>query len=80
MNGTESKLLFIDCGFYEWKKEGSTKRPHRITLKREELFGFAGLWDTWESPTEELDNSCTIITTRPNELTTAALFNLLILG
>ena len=62
------RCLIVADGFYEWKKEGSTKRPHRITLKDQELFGFAGLWDTWKSPTGELVNSCTIITTTPNEL------------
>ena len=62
------RCLIVADGFYEWKKEGATKRPHRITLKSQELFGFAGLWDTWKSPTGELINSCTIITTTPNEL------------
>lgn len=62
------RCLIVADGFYEWKKEGSTKRPHRITLKDQGLFGFAGLWDTWKSPTGELVNSCTIITTTPNEL------------
>lgn len=61
------RCLIVADGFYEWKKEGSTKRPHRITLKSKELFGFAGLWDTWKSPTGDI-NSCTIITTTPNDL------------
>ena len=62
------RCLIVADGFYEWKKEGSTKRPHRITLKNQELFGFAGLWDAWKSPTGEIVNSCSIITTTPNEL------------
>jgi len=62
------RCLIVADGFYEWKKEGSSKRPHRITLKNKELFGFAGLWDTWKSPTGEIVNSCSIITTTPNEL------------
>ena len=62
------RCLIVADGFYEWKKEGSTKRPHRITLKDQGLFGFAALWDTWKSPTGELINTCTIITTTPNEL------------
>ena len=61
------RCLIVADGFYEWKKEGPTKRPHRITLKNKELFGFAGLWDTWKSPDGDI-NSCTIITTTPNEL------------
>ena len=62
------RCLIVADGFYEWKKEGTTKRPHRITLKNQELFGFAGLWDTWKSPTGEFVNSCAILTTTPNEL------------
>jgi len=31
-------------------------------------FAFAGLWDSWLSPTGQTINSCTIITTTPNEL------------
>lgn len=62
------RCLILADGFYEWKKEGYSKRPHRITLKDKELFGFAGLWDTWKSPAGDIVNSCTIITTRPNEL------------
>lgn len=62
------RCLIVADGFYEWKKEGSVKRPHRITLKNKELFGFAGLWDSWKSPTGEIINSCCIITTTPNEV------------
>ena len=62
------RCLIVADGFYEWKREGSTKRPHRITLKNKERFGFAGLWDTWKSPGGDIVNSCTIITTTPNEL------------
>ena len=62
------RCLVVADGFYEWKKEGATKRPYRITLKNKELFGFAGLWDTWKSPTGEIVNSCSIITTTPNGL------------
>ena len=62
------RCLIVADGFYEWKKEGSTKRPHRIILKNKELFGFAGLWDTWKSPTGEIVNSCSVITITPNEV------------
>lgn len=62
------RCLIPADGFYEWQKVGRTKQPYRIILKGCELFGFAGLWDTWNAPTGELINSCTIITTTPNEL------------
>jgi putative SOS response-associated peptidase YedK len=65
------RCLILADGFYEWKKEGSSKRPYRIILNNKELFGFAGLWDTWKSPTGEIINSCSIITTTPNEIMVA---------
>ncbi|WP_019849668.1 SOS response-associated peptidase [Desulfitobacterium sp. PCE1] len=62
------RCLVVADGFYEWRKEGSRKYPYRITLKNNELFGLAGLWDTWTSPAGEVIHSCTIITTVANEL------------
>ncbi|GIM45232.1 putative SOS response-associated peptidase YoqW [Collibacillus ludicampi] len=55
-------------GFYEWKKSESGKQPMRITLKSGEPFGMAGLFDSWTSSDGTKIHTCTIITTRPNEL------------
>ncbi len=55
-------------GFFEWKKTGNQKTPYRIGLKDEELFAFAGLWDSLKLPDGNLYYSCTIITTVPNDL------------
>src|ERR687894_553007 len=57
-------------GFYEWKKEpgGKTKTPMHIRMKSGDVFAFAGLWETWHSPDGSVIPSCTLITTRPNEL------------
>jgi putative SOS response-associated peptidase YedK len=54
--------------FYEWQKLDDGKQPMRITLKDEDLFALAGLWDTWKSPDGEIIRSFTIITTEANEL------------
>jgi putative SOS response-associated peptidase YedK len=55
-------------GFYEWPKLGKAKQPVRIVLKSREPFGFAGLWEHWNSPEGEEVLSCTIVTTDANEL------------
>ncbi|MCP3930688.1 MAG: SOS response-associated peptidase [Bacteroidetes bacterium] len=55
-------------GFYEWKKVGKNKIPHRITLITEEIFSVAGLWECWKSPEGEDVFSFTLITQPPNEL------------
>lgn len=62
------RCLIPADGFYEWKRSGTFNQPYRITLKNNRLFSFAGLWDTWSSPTGEVINSCTVITTTSNEL------------
>lgn len=64
----EHHCLILADGFYEWKQEGSRKQPHYITLKSEDAFAFAGLWDRWQPPDGEPLETCTILTTTPNEV------------
>ena len=64
----QKRCLVLADGFYESRKEGRVKKPFRITLKDGGPFAFAGLWDSWLSPTGQTINTCTIITTTPNEL------------
>lgn len=53
------------------KKDGAAKQPYAFTLASGEPFAFAGLWDLWKDPTGGYLESYTIITTTPNELTSA---------
>jgi putative SOS response-associated peptidase YedK len=65
------RCLIPADGFYEWQKGETTKVPKQpmcIRLKSKEPFGFAGLWEHWNSPAGEEVLSCTIITTGVNEL------------
>lgn len=62
------RCLIVADGFYEWKKQGTTKQPYYIQIKDSQPFAFAGLWETWKSKEEELIVSCTIITTIANNL------------
>lgn len=55
-------------GFYEWKASGRTKQPFHVGMADGSLFAFAGLWDRWRSPQGIWIESCTILTTRPNEV------------
>lgn len=64
----KKRCLVISDGFYEWKREGKTKQPYRITLKDEGLFALAGLWDIWRNEHGKTIRSFSIITTAPNEL------------
>jgi putative SOS response-associated peptidase YedK len=58
------RCLIAADGFYEWKKTGAkTKQPYYMRLKDDRPFGIAGHWER----RGELE-SCTILTTSPNEL------------
>lgn len=64
------RCLVVSDGFYEWRQESDpkSKTPMYITLKSQQSFTFAGLWDSWHSPDGRQIRTCTIITTEPNEL------------
>ena len=62
------RCLIAADGFYEWKRTGKIKQPFYVQLKKGGVFSFAGLWETWKSSNGNSIESCTIITTSPNEL------------
>ncbi len=66
---SRKRCLVLADSFYEWQATERGKIPHRILLKNEEPFAFAGLWDEWlDRATGELHPTFTIVTTEPNEL------------
>ena len=56
-------------GFFEWKKSASGKLPYLLKVKGQELFGMAGLYDTWTGPDGQPIKTYTILTCGPNALT-----------
>jgi putative SOS response-associated peptidase YedK len=62
------RCLVVADGFYEWAQApgSKTKTPMYITMKDQEIFTFAGLWDSWRDPQGQQLTTCTIITTEPN--------------
>lgn len=65
------RCLVVADGFYEWKKLDRGKQPYYIRLADASPFAFAGLWEHWEGADGAAVDSCTIITTQPNELMAA---------
>jgi putative SOS response-associated peptidase YedK len=55
-------------GFYEWKTSGNQKVPYYFRMKSQEMFGIAGLCDSWLAPDGRITWSFTIITTSPNSM------------
>ena len=62
------RCLIPADGFYEWTGEKGQKRAVRFSLRSREPFAFAGLYETWRSPSGEPIGTCTIVTTEPNGL------------
>ncbi len=63
------RCLILADGFFEWKQEGGGKQPWLVRLASGAPFAFAGLWASWRDPASgEALESCTIVTTRPNDL------------
>jgi putative SOS response-associated peptidase YedK len=61
------RCLVIADGFYEWQKQNGTKQPIFIHLRDMRPFAFAGLWEHWEGPDASVIESCTLLTTEPND-------------
>ena len=64
------RCLLPTDGFYEWKAIAGQKRkqPYYIRMADGQPFAFAGLWEYWEGPDGAAIDSCTILTTEPNEM------------
>ena len=73
-NITSKRCLILSSSYYEWRwldEKGKKKEKYNIFSQSEEIFGFAGLYDSWANPLNgEVLNSFTMVTTRANELMT----------
>jgi putative SOS response-associated peptidase YedK len=58
------RCLVVADAFYEWP---TRQTPRLITLKNNEPFSFAGLWETWGPKDGDKVETFTILTTEPNE-------------
>jgi putative SOS response-associated peptidase YedK len=62
------RCLVVADGFYEWQKQDGGKQPFFIALRDRRPFAFAGLWEHWQGGDGSEIESCTLLTTEPNEL------------
>ncbi|MGD1855832.1 MAG: SOS response-associated peptidase [Leptolyngbyaceae cyanobacterium] len=64
------RCLIPTDGFYEWQRTANNKKkqPFYIHLRERPIFAFAGLWEQWEGADGSYLETCTILTTAPNEL------------
>jgi putative SOS response-associated peptidase YedK len=61
------RVIIPASAFFEWQGEKGRKTKYRIARRDGDMFGFAGLYDSWTSPAGEALTTCTIITTTPNQ-------------
>lgn len=61
------RCLVPATGFYEWKTGPSGKIPYFIHPKDEDLYAFAGIWDTWKSDDGQEIKAYSIMTSEPNK-------------
>jgi putative SOS response-associated peptidase YedK len=70
-SSTNNRCLIIATAYYEWRwldPKGKVKVKYQISSQEDEIFAFAGLYDSWRHPqTGELVNSYTMLTTEANE-------------
>ena len=64
----ERRCLILADGFYEWRPVDKGKQPYYIALQSGDPFAFAGLWERWEGPDGTVLETCTLLTTEPNDL------------
>jgi putative SOS response-associated peptidase YedK len=64
------RCLVAARGFYEWQTQadGKTRVPYYIHLNDQDIFAFAGLWDSSRNELGEWIESCTHLTLPANEL------------
>lgn len=61
------RCIIPASGFYEWKRDGTTKKqPYYITMKKQEIMSFAGIWESWKDAEGKEVHSYSILTTTPN--------------
>jgi putative SOS response-associated peptidase YedK len=65
------RCLIPADGFYEWRRTGKTKQPYCFEINEGALFAFAGIWDRWKDPRGSTVETCSILTTTANAVTSA---------
>src|ERR1700694_4567104 len=67
----DRRCLIPADAFYEWKKVSKGRQPFCFQVDSGALFVFAGIWEPARGPNGDPIGTCCILTTSPNEITSA---------
>ncbi|WP_268627461.1 SOS response-associated peptidase [Paenibacillus alvei] len=66
---TERQRCIIPCsGLYYWRQEGKKSYPVHVVLRKQGIFGVAGLYEVWRDAQGRVQQTCTLLMARSNEL------------
>jgi putative SOS response-associated peptidase YedK len=68
---SRARCLVPASGFYEWRGTGGGKQPFFFRMRERELFGIAGLYETWRGEGGEVIESVALLTTEANAIVAA---------
>ncbi|WP_219837710.1 SOS response-associated peptidase [Paenibacillus sp. R14(2021)] len=63
----KKRCLIPADSFFEWKPTANGKQPMRIMMNSEEIFSFAGIYETWTGSDGTKVSGVAVITTEPNQ-------------
>lgn len=63
---TSQRVLVPASSFFEWKTTASGKLPYVIKPTDENVFAFAGIWNSWTDKNNNTFHAYSIMTTDPN--------------
>tara|TARA_Y100000590_G_C15672862_1_gene996900 strand:- start:1101 stop:1763 length:663 start_codon:yes stop_codon:yes gene_type:complete len=56
------RCMIIADGYYEWVETPRGKKPYYITMNKNQLFSFAGVWESWKNNQGKIVKTFSIIT------------------
>ena len=62
------RCAIVADGYYEWQKQGTVKQPFWIHRQGDQLFAFAGLWESNRKASDHELVSATIITSNSSDM------------
>lgn len=61
------RCLVPTDGFFEWRKIGERKQPYHVRATDGGVWAMAGIWSTWTDEQGAPVDTCSVLTTSPNE-------------